>query len=153
MVEALVAMTIIVVGLLGIFTLLSRSLNLNRVVANQYIGANLAAEGMELFKNLIDRNVMQGLPFNSGACLTIGDHSLDYNDTHASGCGYKDSFLLFDQNGHYGYDQGEPTTFRRTITISQPDPDEIRVTSRVTWVNRGDEQFEISLEDHFFNWR
>lgn len=153
MVEALVAMTIIVGGLLGIFTLLSRSLNLNRVVANQYAGANLAAEGIELVKNLIDRNVMQGLSFNSGSCLTVGDHSLDYNDTHASGCGYRDSVLLFDQNGHYSYDQGDPATFRRTITIGQPAPNEIKVTSRVTWINRGDEQFEITLEDHFFNWR
>lgn len=153
MVEALVAMTIIVVGLLGIFALLSRSLNLNRVVANQYVGANLAAEGIELVKNLIDRNVMQGLPFNNGSCLTVGDHSMDYNDTHVSGCGYRDSVLLFDQNGHYTYDQGESTTFRRTLAISQPAPDEIKVTSRVTWINRGDEQFEIVLEDHFFNWR
>ena len=56
LVESVVAMTIVVVGLLGIFSLLSQSLSLNRVVGDRYVGTYLAAEGIEVVKNIIDNN-------------------------------------------------------------------------------------------------
>jgi hypothetical protein len=154
MVEAMIAITIAVVGLLGIFSLLSRSLSLNRVAASQIIGINLAAEGIELVKNLIDANVIQNKPFNNGSCLTQGNHIIDYNDDLNSSCFYDDRFIKFDSGvGLYSYDAGEDTPYKRIIIIEWPSADEIKVNSSVNWTARGGAKFDINLEDHFYNWR
>jgi hypothetical protein len=31
--------------------------------------------------------------------------------------------------------------------------DEVRVISTVSWISRGNANFAVKLEDHFFNWR
>lgn len=150
-VEALIAAGIIVVGLLAVFSLASRSLSLNRVVADQYVGVNLAAEGVELVKNLLDKNVIQHLPFNQG--VSAGNYEMDYADTTLEII-YRDRPLLFDSaTGLYGYSSGKDTLFRRKITIEKPIADEIKVISSVSWTTRGGGQFNVNLEDHFFNWR
>jgi|SRR3989344_4627917 len=150
MVESIIAISILVVGLLGTFSLLSRSLSLNRVIADQMIAANLAAEGIELVKNLIDANVLRGGPWNLG--LNLGDYEMDFNDLILAA--NQNRKISFDSgSGRYGYDSGAATSFQRLITVSQPQPDEIKVRTLVSWLTRGGGQFEVNLEDHFFNWR
>lgn len=150
MVEAMIAISILTIGLLGIFSLLSRSLSLNRVIADQMIATNLAAEGIELVKNLIDANVLRRNPWNQE--ISSGDYEIDYNDTVLTG--NQNRKISFDSgSGFYGYGAGVPTNFQRLISISQPSPDEIKINSLVNWVTRGGGQFEVNLEDHFFNWR
>ncbi len=58
MVELLISISIVVVSLLGIFALVNRALSLNRVNAEQYIGTYLAAEGIEVTKNIFDRGFL-----------------------------------------------------------------------------------------------
>ena len=153
LVESMVAISLTVVGLLGIFTLLSRSLSLNRTVGDHYTGTNLAAEGIELIKNLIDHNVLQGIPWNSGGCLAPGNHELAYNDDSNSGCLYENKLLKFDPpTGLYSYQNGTETKFKRTIVIDWPAADQIKVNSQVAWEGRGGGQFEVNLEDQFYRW-
>ena len=64
LVELMVSISLLVVGFLGFLGLLSRSLSLNRVVADQFIANYLAMEGIEITKNLIDSNIIQGSPWN-----------------------------------------------------------------------------------------
>lgn len=154
MIEMMVAVSIMTVGLLGVFTLLSRSLGLNQIVADQYVAANLAAEGIELVKNLIDGNVLNNRPFNNGECLKLGAHEIDYNDDLNSSCLNRDIFLRFDSaSGVYGYDFGENSRYKRLVVIEWPDADQIKVNSKVFWISRGGIDYEINLEDRFFNWR
>lgn len=149
-VEAIIAISILVVGLLGIFSLVSRSLSLNRFVSDQAAAANLAAEGIELVKNLIDANVMQRKPWNQG--VGPGDYEIDFNDSALAS--NQNRKLNFDPgSGEYSYDAGSQTNFQRTITIAQPTPEEIQVNSVLKWLTRGSGEFEVNLEDHFFNWR
>ncbi len=149
LIEAMVGISIATVGLLGMFSLLSHSLSLNRVVSQQYVGANLASEGIELVKNLIDRNVMQSKPWNEG--LSPGDYEIDYNDTALTS--YAGRHVLVDGTGRYSYDGGADTLYTRHVIVSWPSADEIKVESKVTWISKGGANFEASLEDHFFNWR
>ena len=150
LIEAMVAIGIIVFGILSTLGLLSRALSLNRVVSDQFTATYLAAEGIEVVKNLIDANIIQGRPWNSG--LTTGSFEADYNS------------LLFEPNqgrrllldlasGHYSYDGGNPTSFVRTINIELIGSEEIKVSPVVAWRTRGGGNFEVRLEDHFFNWR
>ncbi len=150
MVEAMIAITIAVAGLLGIFSLLSRSLSLNKVVGDQVIAANLASEGIELVKNLIDSNVIQQQPWNLS--INPGEFEIDFISDNLSS--YQDRYLNFDSaTGEYSYESSQSTKFKRKIIIEQPIPDEIKINSMVKWETRGGGEFEINLEDHFFNWR
>lgn len=148
MVEAIVACSIIVVGLLGVFTLLSKSLTTNRIVEAKYIGTNLASEGIELVKNLIDRNVMKGDPWNNG--IADGKYEMDFNDLSLSS--YTGQLIRFDfSSGYYSYDSGAATTFKREIIIQNISNNEIKVVSKVDWATHGGG--DVVLEDHFFRWR
>lgn len=151
LVESIIAIMIVTVGLLGIFSLLSRSLSLNRVVSDRVKAAYLAAEGIEIVKNLLDNNLIQEKPWNSG--VSDGEYEVDYKSLSLSP---KESrFLSFNSSdGFYSYGDFQPTSFKRTIIINNSeDGQTMRVNSDVKWTTRGGGKFEINLEDHFFNWR
>lgn len=150
MIEALVAITVVVIGLFAVFALLLRSLTLNRLSVDQFISANLAAEGIEVVKNLIDKNTIQNKPWNSG--IEAGDYQASYNDTSLTA--FTDVPLKFDKDtGYYNYVSGENTHFVRKISVSLPASDEIKIISNVKWITTGGLELNATLEDHFFNWR
>jgi hypothetical protein len=149
LVEALVALGILTVGLLGISTLLSRSLSLNRVVSTNYAGTYLAAEGIEIVKNIIDTNVLQSRAWNDLG--GNGDYEADFDD---SSLGSNQSrFLAFDPATNiYSYGGPQATPFRRLIRIALTGSDEVKVNSIVSWSVRGGD-YQVNLEDHFLRWR
>ncbi len=149
LIESGVAISILVVGLLGIFGLLSHSLSLNNVVSSQYIASNLASEGIEVVKNLIDGNIVQFKPWNEG--INTGSYEVAFDSLILNP--NQDRFLLFDATGNiYNYQIGQETPYKRTIQITNIGPDEIKVNSVVNWQIRGG-SYSVNLEDHFFNWR
>ncbi|MEK9183982.1 MAG: hypothetical protein AAB890_02830 [Patescibacteria group bacterium] len=151
LIESIIAITLVTVGLLGIFSLLSRSLSLNRVVSDRVKAAYLAAEGIEIVKNLIDNNLIQERPWNYE--IGDGEHEVDYRSVSLAPRQVR--FLNFNPvDGFYSYDNFQSTNFQRTIAINtSTDGQEIRVNSKVNWTTRGGGKFDINLEDHFFNWR
>ncbi len=150
LIESMIGISILVIGILGILNLLSRSASLNRVVDDQFIGNYLAAEGIEITKNLIDSNIINRRPWNSG--FSNGSFEVDY--TSLSLRPNLNSYLLFNPvSNFYGYQSGDQTPFIRKIDIILVGSEEIRVNSIVKWTTRGNAQFEVNLEDHFFNWR
>ncbi len=152
LIEAMVAISIIVVGLFGILELLSTSLGLNKVVADQYKAAYLASEGIEVIRSIVDENISRNNPWNQ----TVAD-SCDsgcrvvYNSSAIlSGTGEELKF----KDGIYDYDSaGTDTSFARVITVEMVTGCQMKVTSHVDWTTRGGGEFEINLEDHFYNWR
>ena len=149
LIESGIAISILIVALLGILGLLSRSLGLNNVVSSQYIASNLASEGIEVMKNLIDSNIVQLRPWNEGidsGFYEVAFDSLAVNQDQSR-------FLLFDSAGNnYNYQTGQPTFFKRVIEVENIGADEIKVNSRVNWQIKG-VSYSVNLEDHFFNWR
>ncbi|OIO49527.1 MAG: hypothetical protein AUJ39_00925 [Parcubacteria group bacterium CG1_02_42_13] len=160
LVEAMIAISVMVIGLLGIFSLTSQSLGLYRVAYEQYVAVNLAAEGIEVVKNMIDTNVIAGsVQWNEGLAID-GDFGIQY-DSRSLDATLQSKNLLYDASTSlYNYTSGTPTNFKRVIKIKNIDPpglpnqiDEIQVNSVVTWKTRGGLDLSINLEDHFFNWR
>jgi len=150
LVEAMIAISVLITGILGIFTLMSRSLSLNRVIMDQETAVNLAAEGIELVKNKLDGNILQKLPWNSG--INNGDYEIDFDKEELMP--YDNRKFSYDaSNGQYAYGAGVPTKFARIIKIEMLGTDEMKVNSLVTWITRGSGNFSINLEDRFFNWR
>lgn len=165
MVEAMVAMSIIVVGLLGVFTLSSNSISLNRVAADRYIAVNLANEGIELVKNLIDNNEWNNIP---GVIDPIEDYEIDYNDPTVKQLNSADGRTLYfskEGSGYYAYDDGDMNLnvytetvqgFKRIIKIQSlnlgPNSlDHIKVTSTVSWKAKDGTIQYFFVEDHFYN--
>jgi len=52
LVEAMVAISLVMVGLLGIINLVAQSLRVNTDIVNRFVAANLAAEGIEVVKDI-----------------------------------------------------------------------------------------------------
>jgi len=153
LIEAMVAISVMVIGLLGIFALLSQSLGLYHVAADQYVAANLAAEGIEVVKNILDANFLKsGMAWNEGLAVD-GAYGVNYNSTSLDSLLTNKNLLFDETNKVYNYTTGRPTTFQRIITIKNISPDEIQVDSEVRWKTRGGLSSKISLEDHFYNWR
>ena len=151
LIESIIAITIVVVGLLGIFSLLSRSLSLNRVVADRFVAAYLAAEGIELVKNVIDNNILAARPWNAG--LTGGNYEMDFRSEKLEADQHR-VLKLSPISGAYGYGESDATRFTRTIHLAiAPDGNKITVRSRVNWLTRGGGTFDINLEEQLFNWR
>jgi hypothetical protein len=166
LVEAIVAISILTVGLLGMVNLLTKSLSLNSVAASDTQATYLAAEGIEVTKNLIDHDVYLYLQTAGGSggwgttcfgTVPIGgskDYEADYTTTGCptvwSGSG---RFLKIDSSSHlYSYTAAITTPFTRRIRVSRPTAQEIEVQSIVTWNVVGASQ-NIILDDHFYNWR
>jgi Tfp pilus assembly protein PilV len=160
MVEALVAISVLVVGFLGIASLLSNSLSLNRVVSDNYTANYLAMEGIELVKNLIDANYIQKCAWNSG--FTDGQlYEVSYDSMPQAG-NCPGSALQTNSNrylsfgpatGLYSYSGSMPTPFQRRIKITFLTPSSTAVSSEVRWTTRGGGSHSIDLEDVFWNWR
>lgn len=159
MVEAIVALSIITIGIMGVFTLTSRSISLNRVTADRYVAVNLANEGIELVKNLIDRQIPTlNDAWNDilGLVANHYEYEIDYNDESLVVARYR--FLFFDSKGagYYRYKQRDvfpedkETNFKRIITIKEKTNEHIEVVSMVTWESRGG-SYDFSVKDDFYN--
>jgi type II secretory pathway pseudopilin PulG len=170
LVEALVALSILTVGFVGIVALLAKSFQLNRTTSNDTQATYLAAEGIEVAKNIIDYDVYIGLPGNNDwGCsfrLTPGtpvDYALAYDTVPPLNCPQgqtlptlrTDQLYFSSSNGLYTYNsfESQSTDFTRDVYISVPvnSPDELDVQSTVRWTDGGQSN-TITLEDHFYNW-
>ena len=152
LIESLIGISLIVVGLLGVFSLLSQSLGLRRVVSERYVATYLAAEGIEVVKNIIDTNYLNiGTPWNQGINIG-GDYEAEYNSVSLQS--FQNRTLYYHpESGLYDYNVGNATTFNRKISIASISDEEIKVNSKVDWITRGGGEFSIDLEDRFLNWR
>jgi Tfp pilus assembly protein PilV len=151
LVEAMITISVIIVGIVATLTLLSRSLSLNRVVSDQFTAAYLAAEGIEVVKNLIDTNYIQGNEWNKD--FDAGSYEVGYESRRLEKVSQGRQLLFDSATGRYGYALGRVTQFVRTVEIAPVGANEIKVNSIVRWKTRGAGSFEINTEDHFFNWR
>ena len=152
LVESIVAMGALMVGLIGVLTLLSRAVGINRLLSDNYVGTYLATEGVEVIKNNLDHNVVLNsagfaTAWNDGLCNFPGGTSafeVEYDTTNLAGARIGDaSFdsarkILFDQNRYYQYLSGAATPFTRTVKVDcNVDGGEgVAVSSIVTWVTR-----------------
>ncbi|MDP2741592.1 MAG: hypothetical protein Q8O66_02835 [bacterium] len=150
LVEAIVAISLLTVGFLAIFSLLGRSLALNRATVQSYTATYLAAEGIEIARNIVDTNGIQKRAWNDS--FGNNDYEMEYNSN--SFTQNQGRFLAYDPSTHlYSYAGPIQTPFKRVVRISLIGSEEIKVNSIVTWVGIGGGSFQVNLEDHFMNWR
>jgi hypothetical protein len=167
LVEAMIAISVLTVGFLGLIALLSKSFFYSREVSDKMRATYLASEGIEIVKNLVDHDMTVssesgGLEGGWGSCFTgYGSHDFEMDYTTAD-CTSLHSYsapgdpLLFDSATHlYGYENSAntaPTNFTRDIRIV-PNGDEIIVQSIVNWSTGPITSQNVIMEDHFYDWQ
>ncbi len=145
-IEALVAITVAVVGLLGVVMLVGRSLVVNNDTRAKFAATYLAAEGIEVVKNIIDTNYATKKPWNQG--INTGSYKVSWD---SSSLAFSASAPLTFQDGMFGYGLSTETPYTRIIDLVDSGS-QISVSSKVSWLARGVPK-SVVLQDTFFNWR
>ncbi len=148
--ESVIAITLIIIGIIGILNLINRSAGFANIASNRLIASNLGQEAIEMVRNVRDSNWVNGEVWNGGLVgICSGVFEVDYRQ------GLKcdtNSFLLFDDEEFgYNYEQGRQTIYKRRIVITPISNAELRIQAIVSWQTRGGD-FEIVVEDHLYNW-
>ena len=167
--EAIVAMGIITVGVLGVIGFLAHSIGEGRSITDQTIAANLAAEGIEITKNILDRNALERFRLGDGMMAwnkgfdTPGFFEVDFkSETLGPKVSTSDNRNILrplkkEQVGDvqfYSYSGIEYTTFRRSIEIKRGiNEHHIRVISRVYWIAKAGRLNQVTISSDFYNWR
>lgn len=158
LIEAMVAMTVLTTSVLGIFALMSQSIKLTRVIDDQYVATYLAAEGIEITKNLLDANtaaINTGRPWNdlgfsASGCYEVDISTQQLDTAPAVACPDGGATLLrLSAQSVYQYGAGTQTNYTRTISVEPIDVIGVRIVSTVKWAGG---ESAVSLEDKFYNW-
>lgn len=167
LIESIVSVSLILIGLLGVFSLVVNSVRLNKDAGLRTTASYLAAEGIEVMKNIVDADVVSieapwngtigGSSFETYEVEYDSDNSLEFLPIALGGASSTTPLVFDNDTGTYRYPAGgdEVTTpFTRTIYITVPDtnPDEMQVASEVSWQERGGMR-TVRLETIFANWR
>lgn len=153
LVEAIITIFVVLVGVVGLLTVLSAILISVSVSSSRLTAAYLAKEGVEIARNIRDTNWLERAD-NSMWKEDIpnsGDWEVDYQSqgiTEAYGGG---RFLNIDSNGFYSYSAGTPTAFKRKISLSSG-TDSFNVKVTIDW-SRGNKDYSFVAEEVLYNWR
>ena len=151
LIEALVALFVLLLGVPPAFWLSVSSVNLAASVQNNLAAANLAQEGAEVIRAIRDNNwFVKPTPQAFDTGLADGVYQVQ-GDSDAV-LPYADVFLKIDASGIYNYVSGTDTIFKRKLTISKLSTVELQVTREVSWQERGRSK-TISVESHLFDWQ
>ncbi|MBI2062086.1 MAG: prepilin-type N-terminal cleavage/methylation domain-containing protein [Candidatus Yanofskybacteria bacterium] len=149
LVEALVALMILTIALGPALVLSSNISSTASVIQNNLIAANLAQEGIEVVRSFRDANWFNGLPFDTG--MADGIYRVGLRSTSLSSLDLNPPIKI--DAGMYNYISGTDTIFRRTITITKINSEELRIISDVTWTERGNRPRDVRVESHLFDWK
>ena len=160
--EALIAISIIVIGVGGVFGLTSRTVADSSANNNKLVAVYLAQEGIEIVRNIRDTNYLKirqavpGAAWDDGIILPGNDCATwceaDYNDAALSGVVAGLNPLQRDGNTSiYSYDGGSATPFTREIKATAVGVGKIEVEVTVFWSERGNVQKTVAATE-LYNW-
>ena len=163
LVEALVALSILIVGIISGFILVTKALYDVTIIQDRLTASFLAQEGVELVRQIRDSNYLKSLGGTStdwdNNLKTDGDYLISANiDTGTVILPlpfWQDKSLYYHpSSGVYNYDNSGgavSTVFKRKINIKHLSTDEIQVQAIMGWQSKGI-NFNLVVEDHLFNW-
>ena len=164
LVEVLISISILIVGILSGFILVTRALYNVAVIKDRLTASFLAQEGIELTRQIRDSNfllIINGEPIDWNKGLENGSYIIKSNVEGDQPI----QLVFYDPSGvpnlrynnddnelkTYNYTNGEQTNFNREIRITNITDDEIRVESIMRWTTKSID-FNLTVEDHLYNW-
>jgi len=174
LVETLVAVAIFATSITGLMSITAGGINDNVFVKNKLIASYLAVEGVELVRNLRDLTILQNPTDGWNVFLLTVVNNCYHRDAsnNLTSCYIDGTATVLlptscpngfcppirfdgDSSKTYSYDissSSRESPFTRTITIRQGgSPDEVIVTSEVTWQRRNNNH-RVSYKYNLFNW-
>ena len=161
LVEALIALSILIVGIISGFILVTKALYDVTIIQDRLTASFLAQEGLEFVRQIRDTNYLKTLGSTStdwdNNLKTDGDYLISANISAGTIIlpSWQDKLLSYHpSSGVYNYDDtgdATPTVFKRKMNIYHVSFDEIRVQSIMSWQSRNI-NFSFTAEDHLFNW-
>jgi prepilin-type N-terminal cleavage/methylation domain-containing protein len=139
--ELMITIMVISIGILGIFGLISNTMQSAEELKSRLVAAYLAQEGIELVRNSRDNNWKEGKEWTDGWPSCSSGCRISYDDPviRANGA------TLNSNNGFYG-NTGTGTQFTRTIYITGTgDYREVRAV--VSWSSQ-----EVQVIKRLYNW-
>lgn len=154
LIEVLAAMLIMMVGTMGIMSLLTRTVAFNFSVNSQFVASYLSQEGLEIIRNMRDANFLKihkgmGGQWNDGLTGCVSGCGADYNDATLGS--FQNTPLKLNTGGFYTYDAGEDTIFTRKITIDSLTADLLKVSVDVSWQDKGNTR-TVQGATELYNW-
>jgi len=166
LVETMVAISILMLGILGPLSIASSGLRNSLFAKDQVTAYYLAQEGIEYVRYVRDANYLDNKkPWLDGLIDCIGQFGCAVDTEKwftniqviskctSNDCGDDDLLYKINSNQHYTHQStgNTATPFTRIIKVENTYPDkEIKVTSTVTWQN-GAGQKSFTLTENVFN--
>ena len=162
-IESLVAVSILVVAVVGALSAVQTGLSSYIYSKDQIIAFYLAQEGFEQIRNLRDENRLAsrdwlyGVAQNSNDPCYFGEACIvdpvnTPAPTRCSGVGSCPYLRQDVATGFFGHDSSwSVTQFRREITLSSINADEIAVTVTVSWT-KGIINRQFKARENLLNW-
>jgi len=147
-IEVIIAVFILSLAGIGTFILIQQTLIGASQSRLQLTAYYLGQEGMEIVRNIRDRNWLQGQGWATGLAVGGGWQEADYQSIVLTSS--QDRFFKVDSDGFYNYSTGSDALFKREIRVIQLD-DCLQVEVVVEWTVRG-ETYTVEVEDLLYDW-
>jgi len=155
--EVMVAVTVLLIGIVGIYTAFVRILISTSGISNRLIAAYLAQEGIEIVRNIRDTNWVEGAASWKDELINCSmgceaDYKTGTLSEETPLRAYTESYLNMDYNNFYSYSSGTSTKFKRKITIASPEEDILKVSVLVIWEEKG-KSYNFIVDEYIYDWK
>ncbi len=154
MIESIVATSLVVVGVLGIMSLLISSSHQSISANDKLIAVYLAAEDVEIVKNAIDNYYVLAEPSGTNyfAQLPTGDFYIDYTSESFTENAPAQVYEMPDGSFVQSAAGNTATIFNRKVNIQYLSPSSVQVKATVWW-NENGVPASTTIVDIFTGWR
>ena len=155
--ETLVAVAVLLMALLGPFSIAQQSLRSAYYARDQVTAFYLAQEGIEFVRAIRDQNYLSGNEWLSGFDTTCTNTPcvVDFPNFTYTACpaGVCPPVRMSAAGGLYNHESGEVSPFTRqvTLTASDTNPSLVIVSVTISWKSAGVSRI-FTLEERLFNW-
>ena len=153
LIETLVAITVLLVAVVGPLTIAHRALSIARVVRDQTKTVYLIQDAIEYIKNVKDTNVLEGNNWRTGLSVCSTACYIDSIQGTITACSGSCPALRYDAStGLYGYNSAwSETSFVRTITITDLNTNESSISIQMDW-NTGTLNHTLTSVANILDW-
>ena len=155
--EVILAIFVLTVATAGSSILVRQTISSIFIIQSKLTASYLAQEGIEITRNIRDSNWLEQRTETVSWDDGLGEDQWEaaYNDDELQE--NSNSFLNI-SNGFYSYSVGNPTIFKRKITISDKENldgdekiDRLMVSVEVSWEERG-RSHKVEVIEYLYNW-
>jgi len=155
LVETLVAITILVIAMVGPLYAVHKSITASNTARDKLIATALAQEGVEYVRGRRDNNYLAGRAWMAqlGGCFTPNTCTVDQGTDRLRVCGGSGCApLKLTSANLYTQDSGHPVTkFTRTVQFKNVTANEIQVTVTVNWMTFRI-PYSVTVTEHLYDW-